>query len=73
VDANRPVRLRAERRPPAGLRAHRLAGAARRQGLLEHPQLEHPQLTRAPVLSLWRAPIGNDGDHAAGWAALPGL
>jgi len=68
VDANRPVRLRAERRPPAGLRAHRLAGAARRQGLLEHPQL-----TRAPAPSLWRAPIGNDGDHAAGWAALPGL
>jgi len=66
------VRLRAEMRPLTSRAG--LTGSGSPVPLDDDGLLVHPLLTRAPVLSLWRAPTDNDRDHtAAGWAALPGL
>jgi beta-galactosidase len=65
------VRLRAGTRPlisRAGLR-----GVGPRVPLDDDGLLVHPLLTRAPVLSLWRAPTDNDHEHVAAWAMLPEL
>ena len=65
------VRLRAETRPLT-VRAG-LLGTGSRVPVDDDGLVVHPLLTRAPVLSLWRAPTDNDRDHAARWAVLPGL
>ncbi|WP_030440477.1 glycoside hydrolase family 2 TIM barrel-domain containing protein [Actinoplanes subtropicus] len=65
------VRLRAETRPLPDRAALRRPGSP--VPLDDHGLLVHPLLSRAPELSLWRAPIDNDRDHASSWEVLAGL